>query len=57
LLREHIRCIWHLGAHDAHIKYDPSILDPTMLGRLGDRELFAKIPNHGGGAVFCKICE
>jgi hypothetical protein len=28
--REHIRCIWHLGVHYAHIKSDPSILDPTL---------------------------
>jgi hypothetical protein len=44
--REHTCCIWNLGAH---IKSDPQILDPTLLGRLGDRGLFTKILSHGGG--------
>jgi hypothetical protein len=30
------------GAHGAHIKYDPSILDPTLLERLGDRGYLQK---------------
>jgi hypothetical protein len=50
-------CREHIGAHGAHIKSDSSILDPTILGRLGDIRLFAKIPNHGGGGIFRKLCE
>jgi hypothetical protein len=47
-------CTSHFGAH---IKFDSSILDPMILGRLGDRGLFAKIPSHGGGGVFRMLCE
>jgi hypothetical protein len=39
-------------AHGVHIKSDLSILDPTILERLGDRGLFAKIPRHAGGGCF-----
>jgi hypothetical protein len=41
----------------AHIKSDPSNLNLMILGRLGDKGLFAKIPSHGGGGVFRKLCE
>jgi hypothetical protein len=57
LFREHIWCTWHLGAY---IKSDPSISDPTLLGRLGDRELFVKFPSLDGAVgvgVFSKICK
>jgi hypothetical protein len=42
------------GAHDilvhmVHIKSDPSILHPTLLGRLADKGLFVKITSHSGG--------
>jgi hypothetical protein len=34
--------------YGAHIKFDSSILNLALLGRLVDRGLFIKVPSHGG---------
>jgi hypothetical protein len=33
--------------YGAHIKFDSSILNLALLGRLVDRGLFIKVPSHG----------
>jgi hypothetical protein len=43
------------GAQGVYIKSDPSILDPTLLGRLEDRGLFIKIKVIVGEVFFIAL--